>query len=263
MRPVESGRSAEELRKRLEELGGREDYEACLTRARIYRRLRVMEEPDAWDLVARGDAADVGVLSQAAPAEYKAESAGRLFRHFRERAQDPALRRSRLEGPALCGPLHRAVLSWIAAMFSDYLGVEERSEALAHLGEDLKGLAGAPGLRGAMRAELEARAVEWSRRGAELRAGVASAEPDRRARRFCELDLGRHLEEATRAADQGAREKVARGEEGRVVDWYLEALGHFVLARECLAEPTPAQENALGMMDVVVRILADLLCREP
>lgn len=263
MAPPEAGSPADELRKALRTLEEREDYEACLTRARIYARLRSLEEPDAWNLVARGDAADVGVLSQAAPAEYKVEAAGRLFRHFRERVANPALRRFRLGGFPLGDPIQGFVLSWIASMFADYLPEADRAEGLTLAGEGMRRIAASPGIRETVRSALEARAEEWLRRGAELRAGVGSPDPDRRARRFCELDLGRHLEEATRAAAQGAREKVARGEEGRVLDWYLEALAHFILVRECLAEPTTAQANAMGMMDVMVRLLEDLLCREP
>ncbi len=148
-------------------------------------------------------------------------------------------------------------------MYGEYLPVAACAEGLGKLADAAEAMASAPELRPAGRCEIEVRAEAWSRRAAELRAGVAAPEPGRQVRRFCEMELGRHLEEATRAADQGAREKVARGEEGRVIDWYLEALARFILVRECLAEPTPAQQNALAMGEIVVRALSDLLCREP
>ncbi len=257
--PLEASQSAAELREILGKMEGRADAEAFRLRARIYARLRSMEEPDAWDLLARGDAADVCLMAAAAPPEHKAESAGRLARHFRERAESPALRRSAFAGH-LCERLLVYVLSWIASMYGEYLPAGECAEGLMRLAEAARGLAGVSMFRPAARADLEKRAEAWSRRAAELRAGVTSPEP---ARRFCELDLGRHLEEATRAADYGAREKVARGAEGRVIDWYLESLAHFVLVRECLSEPSPAQANALAMMEIVVRVLSDFLCREP
>lgn len=259
--PVEASQSSADLRERLRKLADRTDYEASIQRARIYARLRVLE-PDAWDLMARGDAADVDLMAMAAPPEYKAESAGRLHGHFRERALNPAHRRSALSGTA-CEPLHRYILLWISAMVGEYLSAAECAEGLTRLAEAAKALAAATEVRPAGRRDIEGRAEAWSRRSAELRAAVAVPEPDRQVRRFCELDLARHLEEATRAADQGGREKVGRGEEGRVIDWYLESLAHFVLVRECLAEPTPAQENALATMEIVVRVLSDLFCREP
>jgi hypothetical protein len=258
---VGTDRSPAELRETLEKISDRTDAEASLTRARIYSRLRSLGEPDAFELLARGDAADVDLMGRAAPPEMKAESAARLSAHFHERARNPALRRSSFPGD-LGEPLHRFVLCWIAALHGEYLKAEEGAERLGVLVETAKDLSAHPDLRDAGRCDLETRAESWGRRAAELRAGVASPESMRPARRFCELDLSRHLEEATRAAEFGAREKVARGEEGKVIEYYLEALAHFVLVQECLADTTPAQLNALAMKDVVVRVLTDLLCRE-
>lgn len=262
--PAEIGtdRSPAELRETLAKMAGRADAEAFLARARIYARLRSLGEPDAFDLLARGDAEDVELMGRAASPEMKAESASRLSAHFHERARNPALRRSSLSGE-LCEPLHRMVLSWIAAMHGEYLKPEEGADRLEALAESARALAAFPGLRPSAQSDLGGRAEAWGRRAAELRAGVASPEAMRPARRFCELDLARHLEEATRAAEFGAREKVGRGEEGRVIEYCLEAMAHFVLVQECLADPTPAQRNALAMKEVVVRVLSDLLCREP
>lgn len=241
--------TAVELRRKLEEIASRSDHEASIGRARIYDRLRRLAAADPSDLLARGDAADVELLSQPAPPEYKAESARRLSAHFLERAADPGLRRGEFPGP-LGEAIYPFVLLSVATTFAEYAG--EPGEALEALGKAAEALAAREDLRAEFRTVFRERA----RRAAP---GSPDTGPSVEARKFSEYALARHLEEGTRAADYGTREKVARGDGRRVLDWYLEALSHFAAARECLAEATPAQLNALAAQGVVVRSLTDLL----
>jgi hypothetical protein len=85
--------------------------------------------------------------------------------------------------------------------------------------------------------------------------------PSPEARAFCERDLGRHLEEAARVADQATRERAERGDPVQVLEGYLESLTHYVLVRECLWDAGLAEERRLDGMALVARCVTDLLCR--
>lgn len=77
------------------------------------------------------------------------------------------------------------------------------------------------------------------------------------ARRFCDVDFGRHLDEATPAADQGTREKAARGDTSRILDSCLSSLAHYLVAREILV--SPAQEHALSGFEIVIQSVVAFL----
>jgi hypothetical protein len=259
---VDPETSAQDLRSLLQSISPRADLEAALGRARVCDRLRELGEPDAAELLARGDAANVQLLSQPAPPEVKAEAAGRLSRHFRERAEAPALRRSSIQGP-WGEPLHRFLLLLVASWFGEYLPVPESAETLDRLAQAARGLAEIEALRPQGRRHWEEFSSRAARRGEEARGREGPPEPSAAARKFCECSLDRHLEEATRAADAATREKVARGDEDRIIEGYLTAIAHFVAVQECLADPGPTQRDALAALEVVLRSFSDMLSREP
>jgi hypothetical protein len=260
--PIDHAKTPEELRDLLEELRSRTDVEAMICRARVYGRLREMEGARSPTLLAQGDAADVEALSHGAPRPQVAESSGRLAAHFRERAEHPELSRSSFPGH-LGEPLRRIVLLTIAVYFGELAGPHELAlslEKLAAAGEDLVD-------REAITPEAariwRERAGQAHVRAMEVRRGGAPAEPSPEAQAFCESGPGRHLEEGTRDADLGTREKANRGEAGGILQWYLLALAHYGVVRETLLTLTPAQEQALAAQDIVVRSLCDVICREP
>lgn len=259
-RPVAVPSDREELRRTLEEIHGRRDVEASLARARIYARLRELEDPGSRELLGRGDAADIEVLSQPAPAEYKIEAAARLARHFRERGRRPELCRTALSGPA-AEPLRRFVLFSVAAWFGEYVSRADHARALDGLAEAAREIARLPSLRPEARGAWDLRARQYALRAQDLRAADAPRAPSPEARAFCERDLGRHLEEAARAADQATRERAERGDPEQVLEGYLESLTHYVLVRECLWDAGPAEERRLDGMALVARCVTDLLCR--
>jgi hypothetical protein len=97
----------------------------------------------------------------------------------------------------------------------------------------------------------------------ELASSADPVEPSVDARNFCEAEPARHLEEGTRSADLGTREKASRSELDGIVQWYVLALAHYGVVRETAVELTPAQEHALAGQEIIVRSLCDLICREP
>jgi len=249
------------LRRTLAGIESRKDPEACRARARIYARLRELEDASSAELLARGDAADVEVLSQPAPPEFKSESAGRLARHFRDRAATPALCRTTLQGP-LAAPLRRFVHFTIAAAFGEYSSRGEQAMALAGLAAAAGEISSAPSLKPEVQRRWQERARQYALRAEDLRSSEEPREPSPEARAFVEQDFARHLEEAARAADAATREKAQRGDPERVLEHYLAALSHYVVVRECLPEPSPADEKRLESMELVTRSLTDLLSAE-
>ena len=252
----------QQLREALESIRERSDVEAMMGRARIYNRLRELERTVSPTLLALGDASDVDVLSHGGTAQAKAESAARLAAHFRERAENPVL--SRLSFPGHLGePMRRVVLLTIAAFFGESASRRELVLSLEKLA--------AASLEFAEREALSPDAVKlWrkrsmaaSARAAELGHGTEPIEPSVDARNFCEAEPSRHLEEGTRSADLGTREKASRSEMDVVVQWYVLALAQYGLVRETVVELTPAQDHALAGQDIIVRSLCDLICREP
>ncbi|HYF00360.1 MAG TPA: hypothetical protein VEJ18_15680, partial [Planctomycetota bacterium] len=127
--PLDEARTPEDIRRLLDDIEGRSDVEAHRARARAYRRLREMGEGPAEELMRRGDAADVAVLSGGAPAAAKAESAVRLARHFRERAESPAPGGRPFGGP-LGEPLRRYTRLTAASRFGEYASRPELAAAL-------------------------------------------------------------------------------------------------------------------------------------
>jgi hypothetical protein len=251
-----------QLRELLESIRERSDVEASMGRARIYTRLREMEKTGSPTLMVLGDAADVDVLSHGGTPQAKAESAARLSAHFRERAENPALSRSSFPGH-LGEPLRRIVLLTIAAFFGESASRHEMTVSLEKLA--------AATMEFAEREALSPEAVKlWRKRSAaaaaralELGSSGVTVEPSVDARNFCEAEPSRHLEEGTRSADLGTREKAARSELDGIVQWYVLALAHYGVVRETAVELTPAQEHALAGQDIIVRSLCDLICREP
>lgn len=247
-----------ELRAQLESLANKEGFATALRRARIYSKLRSLEEPDAPDLISRGDEADIGVLSsKEAPAEVRTESAARVSLHFRERAAAPGLRRWVFGGP-VGELLQKVVLLKIAAGFAEYVSEAEHRAALALLAEAAEALAKAEALNPASARDWHLRAAVFTVKSADRPAGPPVA-----ARKFCEAKISDHLDEGTDAANRGTEIKVSRGEEAKVVDCYIDALAHFELVRESLVDPAPGHKIALAAMDVVLRKLNEMICREP
>lgn len=259
-RPAAGLSTPDELRVLIGELEARRDPAACLERARAYERLRTLKAGDEAELLRRGDAADLEVLGQPSPAPMKTEAASRLSRHFRERARSGGLGRSTFRGPL--GDLLRAfVYETVSAYFGEVASAREHAAALERMAATAQELADHASLRPDGRDRWHARARLYALRAVE-RSGAATAPPGADALKYSELDLSRRLEEATRCADYGTREKASRGDPERALEWYLLSLCHFELAREVLETPTPAQEHALAAREIVIRSLAELLCRE-
>ena len=259
---LQDARSPADLAAVLESVASRSDAEACVARARIYSRLRQLDGARAPMLRAKGDAADVEVLSQPSSDDLKAESAGRVTRHFLERAREAPAAGSPWQG-ATSAPLRRFVLLGVASTFAELSDRDLRAEALEALAAASTELAEHDSVNPEIRREWQARAREASIRSSILRAAEDEGEAGAEARKFCESGIGRHLDEATRWADRGTAERAARGDPGRILESCLAALSHFGLARECLVSPTPAQEHALTAMEIVVRSLNDLMSRQP
>jgi hypothetical protein len=259
---LESAKTSAQLRSLLDSIASRNDLEAMMGRARIYNRLRQLESAGSPTLLAMADAADIDVLSHGGSAAYKAESAARLAAHFRERAGNPVLSRSSFPGH-LGEPLRKIVLLSIASLFGESASRKEAALSL----ERFAAAAGAFADKEALSPEAvrlwRKRSGAASTRASELGSGTEPLEPSADARKFAEYETGRHLEEGTRAADLGTREKAARAEMEGILQWYLLALAHYSVVRETHGTPTPAEEHALAAQDIVVRSLCDLLCREP
>jgi hypothetical protein len=259
---LDKARTSEELRALLDSISSRTDVEAMIARARIYGRLREREPSGSPTLLALGDAADIDVLSHGGTPALKAESASRLSAHFRERAQNPVLSRSSFPGH-LGEPLRRIVLLKIASFFGESASRKEAGRSLELFASAAKEFADREALSPEAIRLWRKRSGAASARAMELGQGSDPMEPSVDARKFCEYEHGRHLEEGTRAADLGTREKAARAEMEGILQWYLLALAHYGVVRETVAELTPAQEHALAAQEIVVRSLCDLLCREP
>ncbi len=264
MRPVPAvdvSCTPEEIRAILEQLAGRSDAAASLERARAFDRLRSLQAGPEADLTARGDAADLAVLAQPAPVDSKRESAKRLSRHFRERAAKPALAQSSFEGP-LGLLLRRLVFGAVALQFGEYASREEHAQSLEVMAAVAAELADHAALRPELRDRWHQRSRQYGLRAVGQAANPAPPDPAPEALKFCEVDPVRRLEEATRCADYGTREKAARGDPERALEWYLLSLSHFLVVRETSLAPTPAQVHALAAQDIVARSLSELLGRE-
>lgn len=259
--PLQDAHTADDLSSLLTEIANRTDVEACAARARIYARLRELDGGGATMLRAKGDASDVDVLSQPAGEDLKAESAGRLARHFIERARTGS-GGTPFQGAA-ASALRRFVLFTVAAYFGEYASVQIHAEALDGLADAAEELSGMETLKEGIRKDWHVRSKTYGLRADDLRAAEERSEIAPEARKFCEISLGRHLDEATRFADRGTTEKAGRGDAGRALESYLTALAHYALARECLVSPTPAQEHALSGMEIVARSVSELIGREP
>lgn len=257
---VDEARTPEELRGLLEEIAGRSDVEAHLARARAYERLRRMGEGPAGELMRRGDAADAGVLSGGASPEAKAESAARLARHFRARAEGPEGSERPFGGP-LGEPLRRYTWLTVASRFGEYASRPEHAAALERMAAIAQELADRGELRPEMRDRWNRRARELAQKAAEEFSQAAAPAPGAEALKFCEYDLARHLEEAIQASEFGTREKAARGDADRALDWYLTALTHYAVVEGCVDRPSPSQASALQTRDIILRSLEDLMLR--
>jgi len=264
MPPVDLGhaRTSEELRGLLDSICSRTDLEAMLARARIYARLRELEGSVSPTLLAEGDAADLEVMSHGASEAAKAESAGRLSQHFRERAENPVLSRSSFPGP-LGEPLRRLVLLTIAASYGESASRSELAASLDRLSNVTQDFASNPALSPEAVKLFRKLAASERSRVAELAAVRGPLETSVEALKFGDADQARHLEEGTRAADLGTREKADRADLEGVVHWYILALAHYGVVRETVTDISGPQEHVLGAQDVVVRSLCDLLSREP
>jgi hypothetical protein len=251
-----------ELRKILESIRQRTDVQAMMARARIYNRLRELERSVSPSLLALGDAADIDTLSHGAPKEFKVESASRLAAHFRERADNPVLSRSSFPGH-LGEPLRRIVLLTVAVSFAEMASRREFVMTLEKVAAVTLSFADREALSPEAVVLWRKRAGAAAARAAELGKGEEPLEASADARSFCESEPARHLEEGTRSADLGTREKANRGELGGTLQWYVLALAHYAVVRETVLELSPAQEHALAAQEIVVRSLCDLICREP
>jgi hypothetical protein len=102
-----------------------------------------------------------------------------------------------------------------------------------------------------------------SARALELSSSADPVEPSVDARNFCESEPARHLEEGTRSADLGTREKAARSEIGVVVQWYVLALAHYGVVRRRRSNSLPRQEHALAGQEIIVGASASHLQGNP
>lgn len=252
----------QDLRDRLEGLQGRDDPDANLERARIHGRLRRLGGVAEVSALALGDGFDLKVLSGPARSEQKAESAGRLAGHFLERAERPALCRSAFAGP-IGEPLRRFSMGMVAAAFSEYTSSEAHARALEKQAAVAEELADLEILKPEARERWKRRARAYTLLASSLAGRTAAVAPGAETLKFCEYGVSRHLEEATRAMDYGTREKAARGEPDRILEWYLMALAHLVVARECLENPSPAEAEALKALDVALQHIANEVVRTP
>lgn len=259
---VNQARTPEELRSLLDSLCSRTDIEAMIARARVYARLRESETPLSPTLLAQGNAADLDVLSHGGSDAAKAESAGRLSRDFRERAENPVLSRSAFPGP-MGETLRRLVLVTIASTYGERASRADLKASLDRLSAVTLEFASRPGLAKDSVALFRRQAAAQRRRAEELSTDQGPVEPGPEALKFTDMDQARHLEEGTRAADLGTREKADRADLEGVVHWYILALAHFGVVRETVTELNAAQEHVLAAQEIVVRSLCDLLCREP
>jgi len=259
---LEGAKTPEQLRALLDSICSRTDVEAMMGRARIYSRLREKEPSGSPTLLALGDAADIEVLSHGGSAPQKTESAGRLAAHFRERAENPGLSRSVFPGH-LGEPLRKVILLTIASFFGEAASKQEAVLSLEKFADAANHFADHQALSPEAIRLWRKRSGAASSRVSELAQGSEPPEPLVDVRKFCEYESGRHLEEGTRAADLGTREKAARAEMEAVLQWYLLALAHYGVVRETSAQLTPAEEHALAAQEIVVRSLCDLICREP
>lgn len=259
---LESARTPEELRALLDSICSRTDFEANLGRARVYGRLQELERSNSPTLLALGDAADLEVLSHAAPEAAKMEAAARLSTHFVRRADEPVLSRSSFPGD-LGESLRRVVLLSIATFYGEMGSRRSEIAAQERLASAYREFARRPSLSPESVRQLEGRAEAARARVEELGSSEGPQAPSPDTLKFCDADLSRHLEEGTRAVDLGTREKADRANLDEILHWYLMALAHYGVVRETVPELTPAQEHVLGAQDIVVRSLCDLLCREP
>lgn len=259
--PLDNARTVEEIRCIIDSIKSRTDAEAAIARARGYNRIRQMEGAPSPTLLSQGDAADIEVLSVGGENAPRAESAGRLARHFRERAENPVLSRSAFPGP-LGESLRRTVLLTISSYFAELSTREDRVATYEKLSVALSDFARKPGLSPQAVKLLTRRAIADGERAAQQATSQGVLEPGADALKFCDSDIARHLEEGTRAADLGTREKADRSELEGVFNWYLLALAHYGIVRETVMELSPAQEHALDAQEIVVRSLCDLLCRD-
>jgi hypothetical protein len=244
------------------ELADRKDVEAARARAILYGRLIEHGDQDPR-LLAKADLSDLEVLCAPAPAEYKTESALRISRHFRERATHEPAKSVDGGGDKIGEPLGRFVLALVGSYFGEYASRPAHAEALDLMAKLAEGISTAASLKPEARQQWHVRAKIYSDRAADQRGDERPADPSPETRKFCEYDIPRHLEEAARASDAGARENASRGDPEIVLEWYLAALAHFAVARELRVTSTPSQENALAGQEMVVRCLSDLLCRDP
>jgi hypothetical protein len=259
---LDRARTPEQLRAVLDSIRERTDVEAMMARARIYNRLREMEKSGSPTLLAMADGSDIDVLSHGAPAGLKAESSARLAAHFRERADNPVLSRSSFPGP-LGEPLRRIVLLTIATQFAEAASRKELVITLEKLSAATLAFADGETLCPDAIKLWRKRSDAAKARASELGGGGEPLEASAEARSFCDSELTRHLEDGTRAADLGTREKANRGEMDGILQWYVLALAHYGVVRETVLELTPAQQHALAAQEIVVRSLCDLICREP
>lgn len=260
--PLSSARTGEELRAILDSICSRTDIEAMIARARIYSRLRDKEPSFSPTLMALGDEADLHVLSHGAPAALKSEAAARLGAHFRERAEKPECSRSSFPGP-LGEPLRQVVLLTIATFFGESSSRRELSASLEKLASSNLSFSEREGLSPEGVRIWRKRAAAASARALEVGSGPEPLESSVDARKFSEAEPARHLEDGTRAADLGTREKADRAEPEGILQWYLLALAHYGVVKETVSQLTPAQEHALAAQEIVVRSLCDLVRREP
>lgn len=261
--PLESAQTSGELRAVLDSISSRTDSEAMLARARIYSRLMELERSNSPTLLARGDAADLEVLSHATTDADKTEAASRLSRHFLWRGEDPVLSRSSFPGD-LGESLRRVVLLSIASFYGEAASRKLEIVALERLAAASLELSRKPSMSPESVRQWQARASAARARAVELGSSVdhpVLPSPD--TLKFCDADVSRHLEEGTRAADLGTREKADRANLEGVLHWYLMALAHYGVVRETVLEMSPTQEHALAAQEIVVRSLCDLMSREP
>jgi hypothetical protein len=259
---LDNARTAAEIRSVLDSICSRTDGEAAIARARGFTKIRELEGGASPTLLAQGDSADMDVLSIGGLNAPRAESAGRLARHYRDRAEDPALSRSAFPGP-MGETLRRIVLLTISSYYAELSTRQDRVASLERLSRALSEFARKPGLSPQAVKLLMNRAIADGERAAQEATVQGEIAPGADALKFCDADVARHLEEGTRAADLGTREKADRADVEGVLNWYLLALAHYGVVRETVTELTPAQEHALDAQEIVVRSLCDLLCREP
>ena len=205
------------------------------------------------------------VLSLGAEPAVLAEAAGAIAELFEEKADNPALRRGRLEpAGALSTLIYRRSLVQAASDYARYaVSRAPGPETTARAVRLLRRLAAETRETAALPDALPVPAARWNeqaRQAEALAAAISSTPPGDPA---VTNDLRREIETDTNGLMQTAIEHLnkandllsRRADESEILDSLERALRHFVSARESLVEPSPIQKRTLDVMSIAADAL--------